>query len=151
MTKIKITFPNGFECYATMREKEEPEFCAQLLNALKPGKNPICTYHTISTGCLFDAFPRPPKHPQLGGNQVDIKGNSSKLICDLEPGEISSSCWSWAFCYGFCSEIVAIGGPVIAKCDPEYLDGFITACRDIWYHDYLYHKLGIINIEKVED
>ena len=150
MTKLKITFPNGFVAMATMREKEEPEFCANILGRLQPGPNRICTYHTISTGCLFDAFPRPPKHPVLAGNQVDIKGNTSKLICDLEPGELSSGGWSIAFCYGFCSEIVPIGGPVIAKVDPEYLDGFITACRDVWYHDYLYHKVAIITVEKVE-
>jgi len=31
------------------------------------------------------------------------------------------------------------------------MDGFIAASRDVWYHDYLYHKLAVLTIEVVED
>ena len=58
--------------------------------------------------------------------------------------------WCFWFTWAFCSEAVPLGGPVIAKVDPEYMDGYIAASRDVWYHDYLYHKLAVLTVEKVE-
>ena len=150
MSKLKVTFPNGTVVYATMREKEEPEFCQRASDRLKDGPLKCPCYHTLSTGGLFDSFPRPPKHPVATGNQVDVIGNESKLICDLDVGDISSAGWNFAFTWDFCSEAVPIGGPVIAKVDPEYLKDYVVACRDVWYHDYLYHKVAVLTIEKVE-
>ena len=53
MSKIKITYPNGSEILATVREKEEPEFCKAMLDRLADGPVQCCCYHTLSTGGLY--------------------------------------------------------------------------------------------------
>ena len=150
MSKIKVTYPNGAEIYATVREKEEPELSKAMLDQLAGGPVSCACYHTLSSGNFYIAFPRPPKHPIPSGNQVDVIGKENKMICDLEVGDISNAGFNWTFTWGFCSEAVPIGGPVVAKVDPEYMDDFLKASRDVWYHDYLYHKLAVLTVEKVE-
>ena len=151
MSKIKVKFPNGFEALATVREKEEPELAAKLMEKLANGPLPCACYHTISTGCFFSATPRPPRHPVPSGTQVDSIGNEQpKLIMDLEAGDISFTGWAFWITYGFTSETVPIGGPVIAKVDADSMEGFLNACKDVWFHDYIYRKLAVITFEKAE-
>lgn len=148
-TKIKITFPNGFVAHATMRDEEEPECCAASLEFLKDGPCKCVNYHTVSTGDLFGVFPRPPKHPVPAGSQVSYVGTESKMIYDLNDYDISWQGFNWVFTYGPCTEPVYLGGPVIATVDEPYREGWKQACRDCWFHQYIYHKVVIITIEKV--
>ena len=30
------------------------------------------------------------------------------------------------------------------------MKAYVDASRDVWYHDYLYHKLAVLTVEKVE-
>lgn len=150
MSTIKITFPNGFTANAKLREKEEPECVAAALEFLKDGPCKCVNYHTVSTGDLFGVFPRPPRHPVPAGSQVNYVGSESKMIYDLLPGDISWQGFNFVFNYGPCTEPVYLGGPVIAVVDEDDLPGWIEACRDCWFHQYIYHKVVIITIEKGE-
>ena len=151
MSTFKFRFPNGFVATATVRDKEEPECVAAAMEYLKDGPCKTVTYHTLSTGDLFASYPRAPRHPVPSGSQVTYIGTESKMIYDLLPGDISWQGSNFVYVYGDCTEPVYLGGPVIATINKEDLPGFITACKDIWFHQYIYHKVAIITIEKGEN
>ena len=60
---IEVEIPEAkITVTALLNEAEEPEMCERFWELLKePLKGMNC--HTLSTGCLFDARPRPPRHP----------------------------------------------------------------------------------------
>ncbi len=151
MGKMIITFPNGFTAKATTREKEEPEMVAQMWSVLKDNPTKLYCYHTFSTGDVYNAYPRAPYEPVETGNQTDFVGHENKLITDLDCGDLTFTGWNFSINYGHGTEPVPVGGPVVAKIDPEYMKGFCEACKDVWLHDYVYHKLAIIYIAKGED
>ena len=150
MKKIKVTFPNGFTATATLKEKEEPEVTARVWEQIeKPLK--LAGYHTVSTGGFFTGMPRPPKHMVESGSQLNPIGNVITLISDIEMGGISWGGWAYWFTYAPCTEIVSVGGPVIAQVDPEYMEGYTKACQDVWHHEYYFHKLPVMTIERGEE
>lgn len=151
MSRIKFTFPNAYTAFATMQEEQEPECCAMIWDKLKQGPLRIACYHTVSTGGFYAGFLRPPAEPVSSGTQVDAIGHNNKMIYDLERGDISWTGWSFWFAYSDCTEPVGIGGPVAAKIDEDYIAGFIDASNDVWLHQYTYHKLPVIVVEREED
>lgn len=150
MTKMSIKFPNGFVAKATVFDKEEPEMVAQMWSVFGNGPLDFYTYHTWSTGNTFNAYPRAPREPVDTGNQVDFVGRVNKLITELECGTFTFTGWNFSINYGRSTEPVPVGGPVVAKVDPEYMDGFIEACNDVFLHDYIYHKICILTITREE-
>ena len=150
MTKMIITFPNGFVAKATVRDKEEPEMVAQMWKVLKDNPTKLFCYHTFSTGDVYNAYPRSPREPVDTGNQTDFVGHENLLITELKCGDWSFTGWNFSVDYGMGTEPVPVGGPVVAKVDPEYMAGYVSACQDIWLHDYVYHKLAVITIAREE-
>ena len=148
MTKIKIKFSTGYEVLATVQEKDDPEFAANLMAMVNKGPIICSCYHTISTGRFYLATPRPPEEPVKAGTQADAIGNVKTLVSDLEAGDISLVGCNFWVTWGACTEPVPIGGPVVAKVDPEYIDDFVKAGREVWMHDYIYHKLSTLTICK---
>ena len=150
MSTIQFTFPNGFKASGVVMEQEEPECAAQLWELLKDEPVKMECYHTLSAGGFFSAHPRPPREPIPSGSQIKSIGKKAPLIYDFEPGDISWVGRRLCITYGSSTEPMPVGGPIIAKICQDDLPGFITACEDIWFHCYIYHKLAIITAEKGE-
>ena len=85
---INIEFPeSNIIVTAGLNESEEPEMCERFWNLLdKPLKTMNC--HTLSSGCLFDARPRPPRHPVKIGFQASNLARVKRLYSELVPGMV---------------------------------------------------------------
>lgn len=68
--KIELEWPDAkIKVSATLLEKDEPELSERIWNLLDKPLKMICQ-HTLSTGHLFSADARPPRHPVTVGSQA---------------------------------------------------------------------------------
>ena len=148
--KIKLSFPNGFVAYATLREKEEPE-CAQGLWDYCEKPERCIVHHTVSTGNAFQCIKRPVVHPITTGSAAKPIGNKPLWYPDIRAGMVIFRGLTFSLAYGTSTEPSPASGPWTAQVDPEYLDGYIKACTDVWFHTYIYHKCAVVTIERGEE
>ena len=82
---IEIEFPEvNATVTAVLNDEQEPEMAQRLWDLVEqPVKMANC--HTLSTGCFFDARPRPAYHPVEIGFQVANLSKVKRLYCDMEP------------------------------------------------------------------
>ena len=130
---IEVEIPEAkITVTALLNEAEEPEMCERFWELLKePLKGMNC--HTLSTGCLFDARPRPPRHPVKIGFQASGIGKTKKLYSELDPGMLLYSGYEVTICYGeHITEPLMASGSCIATVIPEELDKFYKAGKFVW-------------------
>lgn len=148
MKKIKISFPeSNIEVTANLLLEEEPDLCRQLWDAIEEPSRMAC-HHTMSTGDVFVAFPRPPKHPPITGTQANPIGRKSVLWSDLTAGQLFWRGWNIGVAYGECTEPLNPGGSVVAQVDEECMENFIEACKVVWNCSYFKHCLSSIVISR---
>lgn len=151
MKSVQIYFPESdVSVAANLLVDEEPELCQQLWDAIEtPSKMVI--HHTISTGDVFVAFPRPPKHPPVTGTQAQPVGrNTNVLWSDLKCGDIFWRGWNIGVAYGKCTEPLNPGGCIAARVDEADLEQFHKACKNAWYHVYFLHQTPSIIVSRKE-
>ncbi|NLC10931.1 MAG: DUF3830 family protein [Firmicutes bacterium] len=151
MKKISIYFPeSNITVRASLLEEEEPELCQLLWEAVKEPLRMAC-HHTMSTGDVFVAFPRPPKHPPQTGTQAKPLGRKNVLWSDLQVGQLFWRGWNMGVAYGKCTEPLNPGGSVVAQVDEEDLDAFVEACQEVWNCCYFKHCLATIVVKREAD
>jgi len=151
MKKIEVYFPESdIAVTAALLESEEPELCQQLWTAVKEPLRMAC-HHTMSTGDVFVAFPRPPKHPPQIGTQANPIGRKEVLWSDLQVGQLFWRGWNMGVAYGKCTEPLNPGGSVVAQIDVKDVDDFIKACKEVWNCSYFKHCISSIVIRRKED
>ena len=149
--KIEIEFPEAeIKVYATLRDNEEPEMCDRLWEILeKPVR--MANAHTVSTGCFFDARPRPPKHAVKVGTQAKNIGRKKSLYCDLEPGTVLYSGYEIGICYGdHITEPLTTSGTFVAEVDKENMDDLYKAGKFVWNAQYFTHLLTTTIVSRKE-
>lgn len=130
---IEIEFPeSNIIVTAQLNEKEEPEMCERFWRLLdKPLKTMNC--HTLSSGCLFDARPRPPKHPVKIGFQASNLALVKRLYSELTPGMVLYSGYEITTCYGeHITEPLLTSGSYIAQVIEQDLKKYYDAGKYIW-------------------
>lgn len=140
MKTISIKFPESdVTVTAELLLDEEPELCSQMWDYLEEPKKMAC-HHTISTGDVFVAFPRPPKHPPVTGTQAQPVGRHTEVLwSDLQPGDVFWRGWNCGIAYGNCTEPLNPGGCIVAKVIDEDMEVFKKACKTVWYSIYFHH------------
>jgi len=149
MKKLRITFPNGFVAHAAIREKEEPKCAADCIEFFKTPKKLIC-HHTISTGNIIICHDLPPAHPVAAGSQVAPLGANPLHYTCIKAGDIIWKGWSITLSYGPSTEPAESGGPLIARIDDADYKAYFEACKDVWFHTYIYHELACVTVEVEE-
>ena len=149
MRKLKMTFPNGFVAHATILTDREPKCSEDMWEFFKVPKRLIC-HHTISTGNVIVCHDRPPRHPVPSGSQIAPLGEHPLHYTCIQAGNIVWKGWAINVAYGPSTEPASTGGPLIATVDEDCFKGFLDACKDVWYHTYLYHKLAVLTVEREE-
>ena len=138
---IEIEFPeSGITVTAKLNEAEEPEMCERFWNLLKePLRTMNC--HTLSTGCLFDARPRPPRHPVKIGFQASNLSKVKRLYSELTPGMLLYSGYEVTTCYGaHVTEPLPTSGSYIAQVIDEDLNKYYEEGKYVWDAQSYEHK-----------
>lgn len=152
MKTIQINFPESdVTVTANLLVEREPELCQQLWDAIETPSRMVC-HHTISTGDVFVAFPRPPKEPPVTGTQAKPVGRHTDFLwSDLQPGDIFWRGWNCGVAYGPCTEPMNPGGCLAAQVILEDMDRFVAACKNVWYTIYFHHQTPSIVISRKEN
>jgi len=151
--KIEIEWPEaGIKVNATLLEKEEPELSERLWNLLNKPLRMICQ-HTLSTGHLFSADARPPRHPVTVGSQATPIGRKRWRLTQLEPGMLTFSgygSYGGIFvAYGpHITEPLLAAGSVVAIVDKKDLDNLMKAGKAVWNAQFITHKLMTMTIRR---
>lgn len=147
--KLNVIFPEfEIKVVATLQEESEPELCNSLWNKL-PLRSACC--HTLSTGDLFLSRCRS-STAIIPGTQEQPVGRHSIMYCDRNPGDIGFSGLDFNVNYGpDVTEPLAAHGSIVAKVDPEYLDLFYQAGRNVWKNHLTTHACVTMVVEKKED
>ena len=138
---INIEFPeSNIIVTAGLNESEEPEMCERFLNLLdKTLKTMNC--HTLSSGCLFDARPRPPRHPVKIGFQASNLARVKRLYSELVSGMVLYSGYEITTCYGdHITEPLLTSGSYIAQVIDGDLNAYYRAGKYIWIAQSYEHK-----------
>lgn len=150
MREINVYFPESdITVTASLYEEQEPELCKQVWEYVKEPVRMAC-HHTMSTGDVFVAFPRPPKHPPVTGTQANPIGRVETLWSEMEVGEIFWRGWNCGICYGKCTEPLNPGGSVVAKVNEEDIDKFVAACKEVWNCSYFKHCISSVVLSRKE-
>ncbi len=131
--KIEIEFPEtGITVTAVLNDTEEPVMSQRLWDLLEePVKMVNC--HTLSTGCFFDARPRPAYHPVEIGFQVANLSKVKRLYCDMLPGMILFSGYECGIIYGeYITEPLVASGTFVAQVVEEDIDKLYKAGHEVW-------------------
>ena len=138
---IEVEFPEaGITVTAALNEAEEPEMCKRFWDLLEePLRTMNC--HTLSTGCLFDARPRPPKHPVKIGFQASNLAKVKRLYSELVPGMLLYSGYEITTCYGaHVTEPLSTSGSYLAQVIDEDLGKYYNAGKYVWDAQSYEHK-----------
>ncbi|MGN0881803.1 hypothetical protein [Cloacibacillus porcorum] len=138
---IEIEFPEvNATVTAVLNDEQEPEMAQRLWDLVEqPVKMANC--HTLSTGCFFDARPRPAYHPVEIGFQVANLSKVKRLYCDMEPGMILFSGYECGVIYGeHITEPLVASGTFVAQVIREDLDKLYEAGHNIWNFQMYIHK-----------
>ncbi len=138
--RIEIEFPESrIKVTAILNDKEEPEMSQRLWDLVEqPVKMINC--HTLSTGCFFDARPRPAYHPVEIGFQVANLSKVKRLYCDMFPGMILFSGYECGLVYGdHITEPLVASGTYVAQVVEEDLEKFYEAGCHVWNTQMFMH------------
>lgn len=138
---IEIEFPEAkISVAAIMNDVEEPIMSQRLWDLVeKPVKMINC--HTLSTGCFFDARPRPPYHPVEIGSQVANLSKVKRKYCDMKPGMILFSGYECGIVYGdHITEPLVASGTYVAQVVDEDLEKLYEAGLFVWNTQMYIHK-----------
>lgn len=148
---IEIRFP---EVYITVRailnDEQEPEMAQRLWDLLA---NPVrmANCHTLSTGCFFDARPRPSYYPTEMGSQTDSLSKVKIKFCDMRPGMILFSGYECGVVYGeHVTEPCVASGTFVAQVIDDDLENLYKAGIDIWNIQMYIHKLTTTIMSRAE-
>ncbi len=139
---IEIEFPEvNTTVTAVLNDEQEPEMAQRLWDLVEqPVKMANC--HTLSTGCFFDARPRPAYHPVEIGFQVANLSKIKRLYCDMKPGMILFSGYECGVVYGeHITEPLVASGTFVAQVIDEDLEKLYEAGHNIWNYQMYIHKL----------
>lgn len=139
---IEIEFPEvNTTVTAVLNDEQEPEMAQRLWDLVEqPVKMANC--HTLSTGCFFDARPRPAYHPVEIGFQVANLSKIKRLYCDMKPGMILFSGYECGVVYGeHITEPLVASGTFVAQVIDEDLEKLYEAGHNIWNFQMYIHKL----------
>ncbi len=139
---IEIEFPEvNTTVTAVLNDEQEPEMAQRLWELVEqPVKMANC--HTLSTGCFFDARPRPAYHPVEIGFQVANLSKVKRLYCDMKPGMILFSGYECGVVYGeHITEPLVASGTFVAQVIDEDLEKLYEAGHNIWNFQMYIHKL----------
>ena len=139
---IEIEFPEvNTTVTAVLNDEQEPEMAQRLWELVEqPIKMANC--HTLSTGCFFDARPRPAYHPVEIGFQVANLSKVKRLYCDMKPGMILFSGYECGVVYGeHITEPLVASGTFVAQVIDEDLEKLYEAGHNIWNFQMYIHKL----------
>lgn len=161
MRKMQIEVPScRITLTATMIESDDSKVAAIVQDFWEFLEKPVkCFCHpTMSTGDLLNLFPRPPVDPpdNLGDQTSPMIENSPYLVSgdgerEVKMGEILWGGWFPSLVAGpSCTEPLVAGGAKVATVDKEDFDNMVIAQDDLWHHNYLYHKLGIVILSRKE-
>lgn len=161
MKKILIEVPScRISFTATMMQSDNPQVAAIIQDMWDFLEKPVkCYSHpTMSTGDLLNLFPRPPINPpdNLGDQTAPMIEDSPYLVSgdrdtEVKMGEIIWNGWFPTLVAGpSCTEPLKSGGAKVANVDKECFDQLVIAHDDLWHHNYLYHKLGIVMMSRKE-
>ncbi len=151
--KIEIEWPEaGMKVDATLLEKEEPELSERIWNLLDKPLRMICQ-HTLSTGHLFSADARPPRHPVTVGSQATPIGRKRWKLTELKPGMVTFSgygSYGGVFvAYGdHITEPLLAAGSVVATVPKEQLGKLMDAGKAVWNAQYVTHKLMTMTMRR---
>lgn len=130
---VEIEFPEaGIIVHAALNDAEEPEMCNRLWDLLEtPVKMANC--HTLSTGCFFDARPRPSRHPVKIGFQASNISRVKRLYSEMEAGMVLYSGYEMGMVYGdHITEPLVASGTYVAQILPEDIEKFYNAGKFVW-------------------
>ncbi|MBQ6362100.1 MAG: hypothetical protein IJJ25_13270 [Lachnospiraceae bacterium] len=144
MKSIAITFPNGCRVVADFAGKET-ELEENLWNFLKDGRKDFVCHHTGSTGGLINSYPFPDKKFMM------VAPKEPLLLCGDLAGMIGWNGFDLLLMHEELTEPLISGAGEIAHVREEQLAEYMEACKDVWYHCYLYHKLAVISAERFEE
>jgi len=151
--KIEIEWPSiGIAVNATLLEEEEPELSDIFWKILETPLKTICQ-HTLSTGQLFSADGRPPRHSVKVGSQAAPIGRKRWLLTRLDPGMVTYSGYGGYggifVAYGpHITEPLPAAGSVVAKVDEEDLEDLMKAGMAVWNAQYMTHRLMIMIVRR---
>lgn len=151
--KIELEWPDAeIKVNASLLEKEEPELSERIWNLLDKPLKMICQ-HTLSTGQLFSADARPPRHPVTVGSQATPIGRKRWRLTELKPGMVTFSgygSYGGVFvAYGeHITEPLLAAGSVVAKVDNEQIDDLMKAGKAVWNAQFMTHKLMTMTIRR---
>ncbi|MDD4365349.1 MAG: hypothetical protein PHF19_06360 [Synergistales bacterium] len=137
---LEIEFPEAeVTVSAVLNDVEEPIMSQRLWDLVKePVKMVNC--HTLSTGCFFDARPRPAYHPVEIGFQVANLSKVKRLYCDMKPGMILFSGYECGVIYGeHITEPLVASGTFVAQVVEEDLEKLYEAGHFIWNQQMYIH------------
>jgi hypothetical protein len=133
----------GIKFYASMLFEEEPELCYALWKYLEQSVRLFCR-HPVSTGEVFFAESRPPKHPVKTGTQAQPLGRKKWLFTRIPPGSVVYSVFGGyggiSLVYGPCTEPLPPGGSVVAEVNDDDMYKLIRAGRTVWTAQYFTHS-----------
>jgi hypothetical protein len=151
MKKLQLYFPGSdIKVTANLLWDQEPELCQQIWKAIASPSKMVC-HHTISTGDVFVAFPRPPKDPPVTGTQANPIGKESILWSDLKAGDIFWRGWNVGIAYGKCTEPLNTGGALVGKVEEDDLPIFKAACEVVWDAYYYKHCICCVVLSRKEE
>lgn len=141
MKSISILFPNGTKVLADFAGKEL-ELEENLWNFLENGKRDFVCHHTGSTGGLINSYPLPDKKFML------VKPKEPILLCGELGGMLGWNGFDLLLMHETLTEPLISGCGEVAHVREEYMPAYMEACKDVWYHCFLYHKLAVITVEQ---
>ena len=112
----------------------------------------ICQ-HTLSTGDLFSADARPPRHPVVVGSQATPIGNKRWKLTEMKPGMVTFSgygSYGGVFvAYGnHITEPLMAAGSVVAMVDKGHINEVMRAGAAVWNAQFVTHKLMTMIIRR---
>ena len=161
MRKVLLEVPScRITLVGTLLESEDPkvaEIIDDFWNFLEKPVKCFC-HPTMSTGDLLNLFPRPPLSPppSVGDQTSPMIANSPYLITgdgdrEVKMGEIIWNGWFPSLVAGpSVTEPLVAGGAKVCTVDKECFNDMTIAQDDLWHHNYLFHKLGIVVLSRKE-
>lgn len=145
MNSIAIKFPNGTEVTADFVKNGNGILADNLWNLLADGPEDFVCHHTGSTGGLINAYPLPRKE------YMYIKAPENLVLAGELGGMITWNGFDMLLMHETCTEPLLTNQGEIARVREEDMEAYMKACKDVWYHCYLYHKLAVITVRRKED
>lgn len=147
MEKLNIEFPFcGLTARAAIDAGDDTALEENLKAFLREyGPVKMICHHTGSTGGLIDCFPQPREEYPI------IAAKHPFYLCEGKQGQLGWNGNHMLLLHETLTEPLRVGHGIVAQVDPESMDAYMTGCREVWNHCFLYHRLAVIVISLVEE